>query len=69
MSGFLDTNVIVRYLMNEPLGMAQEAARIIDGADALYVTDVVVGETAHVLSSFYLPCPARRHCRPPHRLS
>ena len=53
MTGFLDTNVVVRYFTGEPPGLAQQAAEIIDGVTDLYVTDVVLAETAYVLMSLY----------------
>ena len=53
MSGFLDTSVVVRYLTGDPLEMAEQAAKIIDGEDDLQITDVVVAETAYVLTSVY----------------
>lgn len=52
-SAFLDTSVVVRYLRGDPPELAEEAARIIDGVDSLQVTDVVVAETAYVLTSVY----------------
>ena len=53
MSGFLDTSVVVRYLRGEPPEMADRAAEIIEGSPELYITDVVLAETAHVLTSVY----------------
>ena len=53
MSGFLDTSVIVRYLMGEPPGLAGRIADIIDTEDGLLVSDVVLAETAYVLTSVY----------------
>jgi predicted nucleic-acid-binding protein len=53
MSGFLDTNVIVRYLTGDPPSMAEQAARILTNEADLYVTDVVIAEVDHVLSSVY----------------
>ena len=53
MSGFLDTSVVVRYLTGDPPEMAEQAARIIDGDADLQVTDVVLAETAYVLTSVY----------------
>ena len=53
MTGFLDTNVVVRYLTGEPSGQAEQAAEIIDGTPELYVTGVVLAETAYVLMSAY----------------
>jgi predicted nucleic acid-binding protein len=53
MSGFIDTSVVVRYLTGEPTALADQAAQIIDGEDDLKVTDVVLAETACVLTSVY----------------
>lgn len=53
MATLIDTSVVVRYLTGDPPHLAARAARIIDGAEALAVTDVVVAETAYVLSSVY----------------
>jgi len=53
MSGFLDTSIIVRYLTGDPPDLASQAAEIIDRDENLKVTDVVLVETAHVLTSVY----------------
>ena len=53
MSGFLDTSIVVRYLTGDPSGLAEQAARLIDGGEELQVTDVVLAETAYVLTSVY----------------
>lgn len=53
MSGLLDTSIIVRYLTGDPPELAEKAARIIDGEESLQVTDVVLAETAYVLTSIY----------------
>lgn len=53
MTSLLETSVIVRYLVQDQPQMAQRAAEIIDGPDALVITDVVLLETAHVLRSVY----------------
>jgi predicted nucleic acid-binding protein len=53
MSALLDTSVVVRYLTGDPPRMATRAARIIDEATELGLTDVVIAETAYVLSSAY----------------
>lgn len=53
MSGFLDTSVVVRYLTGDPSELAEQAAKIIDMEDDLQITDVVVAETAYVLTSVY----------------
>jgi predicted nucleic acid-binding protein len=52
-AALLDTSVIVRYLTGDPKHLASRAARIIDGETMLMVTDVVVAETAFVLSTVY----------------
>ena len=53
MSGFLDTSIVVRYLTGDPPELADRAARIIDSTDDLQITDVVLAETAYVLTSVY----------------
>lgn len=53
MTALLDTSVVVRYLTGEPAELAARAARIIDHAADLAVSDVVVAETAYVLTSVY----------------
>ena len=53
MSAFLDTSVVVRYLTGDPPELAERAASIVDGVDELQVTDVVLTETAYVLTSVY----------------
>ncbi|MEJ2262280.1 MAG: PIN domain-containing protein [Anaerolineales bacterium] len=53
MSALLDTSIIVRYLTGDPPDLAEEAARIIDKQANLQITDVVLAETAYVLSSIY----------------
>lgn len=53
MSGFLDTSIVVRYLTGDPPRLAEQVARLIDGEEELQVTDVVLAETAYVLTSVY----------------
>lgn len=53
MSGLLDTSMVVRYLTGDPPKLAEKAARVIDSEEALQVTDVVIAETAYVLTSVY----------------
>ena len=53
MSGFLDTSMVVRYLTGDPPDLAERAARVIDGEEGLQITDVVLAETAYVLTSVY----------------
>ena len=49
----LDTSVIVRYLTNDPPDMAERAGRIIEGPVAVIVSEVVLVETAYVLTTVY----------------
>ncbi|MBI2857617.1 MAG: PIN domain-containing protein [Chloroflexi bacterium] len=53
MSSFLDTSMVVRYLTGDPPELARQAASIIDSKELLLVTDVVLAETAYVLTSVY----------------
>ena len=53
LSIFIDTSMVVRYLMDDPPDMAGQAATVIDGANNLHLTDVVIAETAYVLTSVY----------------
>ena len=53
MSSFLDTSFVVRYLTGDPPELAERAAQIIDKEQGLLVTDVVLAETAYVLTSLY----------------
>ena len=53
MTEFVDTSVLVRYLIGEPAEMAEEAVRIIDSGHPLQISGVAITETAHVLTSFY----------------
>ena len=50
---FLDTNVIIRYLTSEPPDMAKAARGIIDSDQSLVLSEMILAETAYVLSSFY----------------
>ena len=53
MNGFLDTNVLVRYLTNDPAHLAVLAEDLIENEPLLQVSSVILAETAHVLESFY----------------
>ncbi len=53
MTGFLDTSIVVRYLTGDPPELAEKAADIVDGVEPLQITDVVLAETAYVLTSVY----------------
>jgi len=53
----VDANVILRFLLNDPLPMAQEAAllfqAVADGRLTLLIDDLIVAEMVWVLKSFY----------------
>ena len=51
MSGILDTSMVVRYLTGNPPELAEQAPSIIDHEEELLVTDVVIAETAYVLTT------------------
>jgi predicted nucleic acid-binding protein len=53
LSGFLDTSVIVRYLTGDTPDLSERAARIIEEVSDLQVSEGVLAEAAHVLSSVY----------------
>jgi predicted nucleic acid-binding protein len=50
---FVDSSVIVRYLTNDPPALAETAAAIIDSDQMLILSEVILVETAYVLSSVY----------------
>lgn len=53
MSAFVDTNVLVRHLTGDPPEMAARATAFLAAADELYLPDLILAETIHVLESFY----------------
>jgi predicted nucleic-acid-binding protein len=52
-SAFVDTNVLVRHLTGDPPSLAERATAFLASEVELYLTDLVVAETAYVLESFY----------------
>lgn len=50
---FLDTSFVVRYLTDDPPAMAARAAAIIDSERQLVLSELVLLETAYVLTSVY----------------
>jgi len=54
---YIDTNVILRFLVNDPPDMAAEAAQLFqaleDGKVILVVDDIVIAEAVWVLQSYY----------------
>lgn len=51
--GFLDTGVVIRYLVNDDRVLAERAQRIIVSPAELTLTDGTLGEIAHVLTRVY----------------
>lgn len=49
----VDTNVLVRYLLQDDPASGPAAARLIDGPEELSVSPVALAETAFVLSRVY----------------
>ena len=45
--------MVVRYLTGDSPELAERAAKIIDGEETIYITDVVIVETAYVLTGVY----------------
>ena len=54
MRGFLDTSMVVRYLILDVPEMAERAAAVINGDEDLRIIGVVLAEVGHVLRSVYL---------------
>ena len=53
MTGFVDTNVLIRHLTGDPPGQATRASRYLRDADELLLPDLILAEVAYVLESFY----------------
>lgn len=53
MSGFLDTNIIIRHLTGDPVEQATRATAFLAHADELLLPDLIVAEAVYVLESFY----------------
>jgi len=52
-AAFLDTSFVVRYLTDDPPEMAARAAAVIDSDQQLVLSEMVLLETAYVLTSVY----------------
>jgi len=50
---FVDTNVLVRHLTNDPPAQAKRATALLRDAHELILTDLVLAEMVYVLESFY----------------
>lgn len=53
MIAYVDTNVLVRHLTDDPPEQARRATAILEKAERLILTDVVVAELVYVLESYY----------------
>ena len=53
MSAFVDSNVLVRHLVGDPPELANRATTYLQSEPELFVADLVVAETVHVLESVY----------------
>lgn len=51
--GFADTSLLVRYLTGEPVEMAERAIPVVENTEPLWITPVILAETAYVLQSVY----------------
>jgi predicted nucleic acid-binding protein len=52
-AAFLDTSYVVRYLTADPPDMAEQAARVIDSEQPLVLSEMVLLESAYVLTTVY----------------
>ncbi|MFN8439722.1 MAG: PIN domain-containing protein [Caldilineaceae bacterium] len=52
-SAFIDSNVLIRYLIGEPEAMALKAKAIIESDQLLWVSVHTLAEIGYVLESFY----------------
>lgn len=53
MSGFVDTNVLIRHLTGDPPELAARATAFLANAVELLLADLILAETVYVLESFY----------------
>ncbi len=53
MTAFVDTSLLVRYLIGDLPDIARVVIPIVDGEEHLLVISSVIAETAYVLGSFY----------------
>ena len=52
-SGFVDTNILIRHLTGDPPDQARRATELLARAEVLWLADVVVAEVVYVLESVY----------------
>lgn len=53
MKAFIDTNVVLRYLLNDLPEQAERARALIESERQLWLTDVTIAEIAYVLTKNY----------------
>jgi predicted nucleic-acid-binding protein len=53
LSGFLDTNILIRHLTGDPPAQARRATALLERAAELLLPDLIVAEVVYVLESFY----------------
>lgn len=53
MSGFVDTNVLIRHLTGDPPDQARRATEFLARTEPLWLADLVVAELVYVLESVY----------------
>ncbi len=53
MSAFVDTNVLVRHLTNDPPDLARRATAYLAREDEIVLADLILAETVYVLESYY----------------
>jgi predicted nucleic-acid-binding protein len=53
LSGFVDTNVLVRHLTGDPPALARRATRFLATTEPLRLADLILAEVVYVLESVY----------------
>jgi predicted nucleic-acid-binding protein len=52
-SGFVDTNVLIRHLTGDPPEQARRASSFLAASEPLWLADLIVAEVVYVLESVY----------------
>ncbi|MTE16481.1 PIN domain-containing protein [Nocardia aurantiaca] len=53
MTVFLDTNILIRHLTQDPPDMGRRATAFLAQSDSLHLADLILAETIYVLQSVY----------------
>lgn len=53
MTVFLDTNILIRHLTQDPPDMGKRATAFLAQSDSLHLPDMILAETIYVLQSVY----------------